>query len=167
MIRMFVTKAIISKGYDGAQTFRYYENAENQSASSVRFKIGMLVYDKKAEKQHRFVNINVKAFGYLVDRIKNMKLDAGSYVNISGRYDEETWEDKDTKEKRSAPVLIADEIEFGDSNGNGKQNGEQAGAQVPSGSGQPQPAGNGPPPENFSGFESFGGTNPYFPEESK
>lgn len=165
MIKMIVTKAVISKGYDGAPAFRYTESAENPTSSSVRFRIGMMVYDKKAEKQHRFVNISVKAFGYLVDRIKNMKLDAGSYVNIIGRYDEENWEDQTTHEKKSAPVLIIDDIEYGDSNGNSKQNGEQNGAPAPNGDGQPQSAGNGQLPDNFTGFEGFGGSNPYFPED--
>ena len=39
-----------------------------------------------------------------------MKLDAGMYVNIAGRYDEETWEDQTTHEKKSAPVLIVEDM---------------------------------------------------------
>ena len=118
MIKMFVTKAVISKGFDGAAALRFSENTENPS---VRFRIGVMVYDKRAEKEHRFVNIGVKAFGYLVDRIKNMKLDAGTYVNITGRYDEENWTDSTTNEKKSAPVLIIDEIEYSPNGSNGKR----------------------------------------------
>lgn len=167
MIKMFVTKAVISKGFDGAPALRFSENAETPS---VRFRIGMLVYDKRAEKEHRFVNIGVKAFGYLVDRIKNMKLDAGTYVNIVGRYDEDIWEDQTTHEKKSAPVLIVDEIEYStNGNGsNGKQNGEDNGtangASAANGQEQTPPAGNSQPPDNFTGFEGFGGANPFFPE---
>jgi single-stranded DNA-binding protein len=161
MIKMFVTKAVISKGFDGAEALRYSENSENPS---VRFKIGVSVYDKREENDRRYVNLGVKAFGYLVQRIRNMKLEAGAYVNIVGRYDVETWDDKDTGEKRSASVLIVDEIEFGDG---GKKNGENGNGGPHAHSDReppPQPTGSGQPPENFSGFESFGGTNPYFPE---
>jgi single-stranded DNA-binding protein len=170
MIKMIVTKAVISKGFDGAAALRFSENAENPS---VRFRIGVLVYDKRAEKERRFVNIGVKAFGYHVDRIKSMQLDAGSYVNILGRYDEDTWEDQTTREKKSAPVLIVDDIEYGASNGNGKQNGEPNGASngtspanghAPTPAAAPPPAGNGQPPGAFTGFENFGGANPYFTE---
>ena len=172
MIKMLVTKAVISKGFDGASALRFSESAENPS---VRFRIGMLVYDKRAEKEHRFVNLSVKAFGYLVDRIRNMKLDAGMYVNIIGRYDEDIWEDKDTHEEKRAPVLIADEIEFSANAGNSKQNGDGSGAPVSGAQSQTPPANNvqgktppsaavGQVPDNFTGFEGFGGTNPYFPE---
>lgn len=162
MIKMFATKAVVSKGYDGAQALRFSDNTDNPS---VRFKVGIMVYDKRAEKEHRFVNISVKAFGYLVDRIRNMKLDAGTYVNIIGRYDEETWEDQTTHEKRSAPVLIIDEIEYSTNGGAGKQNGDENGGSVSGGPAQSSPsATGGQPSDNFTGFEGFGGTNPFFPE---
>ena len=162
MIKMFVTKAVISQGFNGAPALRFPENTETPS---VRFKIGVLVYDKRAEKEHRFVNMSVKAFGYMVDRIRNMKLDAGTYVNIIGRYDEENWEDQTTHEKKSAPVLIVDEIEFSTNGGNSKQNGEDNGAHAANGpANTPPPVAGNQPPENFTGFEGFGGANPFFPE---
>ena len=58
-----------------------------------------------------------KAFGPVCERIQKMKLKEGSYVNLEGRIDEETWEEKG--QKRSRMVIIIDEIEFA-SNGNGK-----------------------------------------------
>jgi single-stranded DNA-binding protein len=172
MIKMFVTKAVISKGFDGAPALKYSEGSETPF---VRFRIGVMVYDKRAEKEHRFVNITVKAFGYLVDRIRNMKLDAGSYVNIVGRYDEDTWEDQSTREKRSAPVLIVDEIEYGTNGSSDKQNGNNSGISngTPAGNGSegygngytpPPPPDSAAPPNNFTGFEGFGGSNPFFPE---
>jgi len=166
MIKMIVTKAVISKGFDGAAALRFSENTENPS---VRFRIGYMVYDKRAENEHRFININVKAFGYLVDRIRNMKLDAGSVLNILGRYDEDIWDDSKTGEKKSAPVLIVDEIEFGTTNnGNGRQSGEQNGAghNAPAANSQepPPPGANGQQKGSFTGFEAFGGPNPYYPE---
>ena len=156
MIKMFVTKAVVSKGFNGAEALRFSENSENPS---VRFRVGVSVYDKRAENDRRYVNISVKAFGYLVERIRNMKLDAGMYVNIVGRYDEDAWQDKETNEKRSAPILIVDEIEFGD---NGKKNSDSnaKGGNVPEH--LPPSSGNGQPPDNFTGFESFGEDNPFF-----
>ncbi|MCL2343535.1 MAG: single-stranded DNA-binding protein [Firmicutes bacterium] len=157
MIKMFITGAVISKGFGDDPALRFSENGENKC---VRFRVGSSVYDKNAEKNHRYVNMSVKAFNGMVSRIESMKLDAGKYVNLVGRYDEETWEDKTTHEKKSAPVLIVDEIELCHG-GNGKQNGDSNGSgdSAPAPSGQVQT-----PPGNFTGFEPFGGTNPYFPE---
>jgi single-stranded DNA-binding protein len=161
MLKMLVTNAAISKGFGENPAVRFSEN-ENPAQSSVRFRVGARVYDKRAENNHRYVNINVKAFGYLVDRAKSMKLDAGTYVNITGRYDEETWEDKTTREPKSAPVLIADEIEFcHGGNGNGNSGGGNGCDTEPAA----QPVGNDrtqQPKGNFTGFEGFGEPNPYF-----
>ena len=166
MIKMIVTGALISKGFNGTDALRFSESTDNPS---VRFRVGVRVYDKRAENSHRFVNINVKAFSYVAGRVKDMKLDAGTYVNIIGRYDDEPWEDPGTHEKKNTPVLIADEIEFSNNGGNGKQNGETNGAvNATAASGRQEQT---PPsaearqtPRNFTGFEGFGGTNPYFPE---
>jgi hypothetical protein len=178
MIKMFVTGALISKGFNGAEALRFSESAENPF---VRFRVGVRVYDKRAENSHRFVNLSVKAFSFLVGRIRDMKLDAGMYVNIIGRYDDEPWEDPATHEKKNTPVLIADEIEFCYGGGNGKQTGDAN--SVPNGAGgmptytgkqeQPAYAGKQEPqaymanrrqmPENFTGFAGFGDVNPYFP----
>ena len=165
VIKMLVTGALISKGFNGADALRFSDNSENPS---VRFRVGVRVYDKRAENNYRFVNLNVKAFSYLVGRIKDMKLDAGTYVNIIGRYDDEQWEDQNTHEKKSTQVLIVDEIEFCHNGGNGKQNGDSnssvntsAAANKPEQT--PPPAEHKQTPANCSGFEGFGGTNPYFP----
>jgi single-stranded DNA-binding protein len=177
MLKMTVTKAVISKGFNGEDALKFSENTDNQF---VRFRIGVRVYDKKAKDEHRFVNLNVKAFGYIANRIKDMNLDAGTYINLVGRYDEDSWEDKNTHEKKSAPILIAEEIEFASSGGNSKQNSNGAAtapayggygtppAATPIYSGQSQPQYGGyspqPQPGNFTGYENFGGNNPYFPE---
>lgn len=165
MIKMTVTNAVISKGYNGADALRFSENGENKS---VRFRIGASVYDKNAEKNRRYVNIGVKAFNGMCTRVESMKLDGGTYVNITGRYDEETWEDQVTHEKKSAPVLIADDIEFCHNGGNGGNGNSPGNGGNGYGANPPAPSvGNGqtqPPNENFTGFEGFGGSNPYFPE---
>ena len=163
MIKMLVTGAVISKGFNGAEAIRYSENTETPSA---RFRVGVRVYDKRAENNYRYVNIGVKVFNGLVTRVRDMKLDAGSYVNIIGRYDEDSWDDKTTQEKKTAPVLIADEIEY--SYSGAKQNNEQGTAAAGNSAQRQhaQPANNNHTtsmPNNFTGFEGFGAANPFFP----
>lgn len=168
MLKMIVTDAGVSKGYDGAPALRFYDG-ENGS-QSVRFRIGKKVFDSRAEGNHRWVNIGVKAFGESCERIKKMKLKEGSYINIIGRYDEETWEDQNTHEKKSAPVLIVDEIEY--CGGGGQKSKDSAGGATGEPGAQPptqeQSAESAPPadgamPDNFTGFDGFGGGgNPFF-----
>ncbi|MPM49562.1 hypothetical protein SDC9_96292 [bioreactor metagenome] len=169
MLKMIVTDAGVSKGFDGAPALRFYDG--EGGGQSVRFRIGKKVFDSRAEGNHRWVNIGVKAFGDSCERIKKMKLKEGSFINIIGRYDEETWEDQNTHEKKSAPVLIVDEIEY--CSGGGQKNGKDAtgaaasepGAAPPT---QEQPAAPAAPPDstmpgNFTGFDGFGGGgNPFF-----
>ena len=59
MLKVFSTNVVISKGYDNNPALKFH-NGEN--GRSVRFRIGMKVYDSSAENNHRWVNINVKAF---------------------------------------------------------------------------------------------------------
>ena len=171
MIKMIVTSAVISKGYGDAPALRFSENNQNQAQASVRFRIGMRVYDKRAENNYRYVNIGVKAFGSIAERVKSMRLDAGSYVNLIGRYDEESWDDQKTREKKSAPILIADEVEFCHNGGNGSNgNGNnapknQGGGSISEISDHHAGGNSSPAQSSFTGFEAFGGPNPFFPEE--
>ena len=169
MLKVIATDAVISKGYDGAPALKYSESGE-----SVRFRIGKKVYDTRAENNPRWVNLSVKAFGPVCDRIKKMQVKEGSFINILGRLDEDTWEDPTTHEKKSAMVVILDEIEYCASGGNRQQK-ENAGAPAPaqqtnsSGSVQ-QPADPAAAPAtgnaggNFTGYEPFGGINSFFDE---
>ena len=109
------------------------------------------------------MNISVKAFGPVCERIKKMQLKESSFINILGRLDEDIWEDSITHEKKSAMVIILDEIEFC-SSGGGKQKNVNA-------EGQPKAAATSAPvsagsemPGNFTGFEAFGGVNSFFDE---
>lgn len=153
MIKVLVTQAVISKGYDNKPAINITRTNE---VTAVRFRIGKKVYDPKADGNSRWLNYSVKGFGSIVDRIEKMQLKEGSFVNIFARLDEETWEDQTTHEKKSAPVFILDEIEFasiggkkeGNSQGNGT--GNQAASQ-----GAPAPAGSND--GGFTGFEPFGG----------
>ena len=169
MLKMIITEAVVSKGYDGAPAIRFYDG--DGSSQIANFRVGKRVYDSKADNNHRWLNFNVKAFGDVCERIKRMKLKEGSYINLTARYDEETWETKDTHETRTGAVLYLEEIEFA-GGGNGQKNGQSsAGGTAPqSTGGYPAPQSQGQPPQpaepmpgNFTGFEGFaGGENPFF-----
>lgn len=97
-------------------------------------------------------------------RIKKMQLKESSFINILGRLDEDVWEDSTTHEKRSAMVVILDEIEYC-SSGGGKQKTRRKLGNSPERLPHPQSL---PPtekmPGNFTGFEPFGGVNSFFDE---
>lgn len=69
MFKVIATDVVISNGYDGAPALKFSENGE-----SVRFRIGKKVYDTRAENNTRWVNLSVKAFGPVCERIKKMQL---------------------------------------------------------------------------------------------
>lgn len=166
MIKTVVTEAIISKGYEGADAIKIIQGEKGDIA---RFRIGTKVYDPKAEGNSRWFNLSVKAFNSVCERIKKMQLKDGAYINLSGRLDEESWEDPNTHEKKKAIVLIADEVEYcyAGNNGANKQNAESGGqtaAQQTSAPAQNQAPANtaSAPAEGFTGFEAFGGQSPFF-----
>ena len=98
MFKVIATDVVISKGYDGAPALKFSENGE-----SVRFRIGKKVYDTRAESNTRWVNISVKAFGPVCERIKKMQLKESSFINILGRLDEDVWEDTARRMRKKAP----------------------------------------------------------------
>ena len=153
MLKVIATQVVISKGYDNKPAINITRTNESLA---VRFRIGKKVYDPKADGNSRWLNYSVKGFGPIVDRIEKMQLKDGSFVNLIGRLDEDTWEDQTTHEKKSAPVIILEDIEYasaggkkeGDSQGNGTNN------QAPA---QNAPASAGSNDGGFTGYEPFGG----------
>ena len=172
MFKVIITGAIISKGYEGAAAFRFSENK-----NAVNFKIGYRVYDTKAKDNYRYINMAVKAFGSVCERIEKMQLKESSHVNIIGRMDEDQWEENGQKISRY--VIIAEEIEYASSD-SGKSNGNGANGTNNSNSNSTPPAQNDqgqnqqvPPasqngeqtgmPPGFTGYENVGNDNPFFP----
>ncbi|MDD5912056.1 MAG: single-stranded DNA-binding protein [Bacteroidales bacterium] len=152
LLKVFATNVVISKGYDNAPAIRYSEKGD-----SVRFRIGAKQYDTRAENNTRWVNISVKAFGHICERIRKMDLKEGSYINLVGRLDEDSWTDQKTGETRSAMVIILDDVEFASGSGKTKGADHQQPAQQNGYASVPAPA---VPPEassNFTGYEPFGG----------
>ena len=80
MLKVFATQVVISRGYDNKPAISITKG--NDSAASVRFRIGKKVYDPKAENNARWLNYSVKGFGPIVDRIEKMQLKEGSFINI-------------------------------------------------------------------------------------
>lgn len=164
MLKFIATNVSISKGYDNSPALKFSEKGD-----FVRFRIGIKVFDSRAEKNARWINLWVKGFGTgLCERIRKMQLKEGSMVNLVGRYDEDTWEEETTKEKRSMPVIILDDLEYCFSGGaknagdgqkatSGNQNAAPA---TPAGSAPAAPATQ--MPGGFTGYEPFGGGNSFF-----
>ena len=153
MIKTIITGAVISQGYDNAPALKFAEKGD-----AVRFRIGKKVYDPKEDDNHRWINLPVKAFGSLCGRVKKMKLQAGSYINLLGRLDEEEWTDK-AGEKHSTMVIVLDDIEYCSGGGQKKEPAEEA----------PQPMTSSEPPQEepttFTGYVGFGGANPFFGDD--
>ncbi len=155
MLKVFATQVVVSKGYDNAPALRFSEKGD-----SVRFRIGKKVYDSRAENDSRWINLSVKAFNGVCERIKKMQLKEGSYVNLIGRLDEDVWEDGGTGETRKMTVIILDDIEYASGGGKSKDSQTSAGGQnaaPQNGGAAPAPAQNAGMPGNFTGYEAFGG----------
>ena len=141
MLKVFATQVVISRGYDGAAAIKFSEKGD-----AVRFRIGKKVYDPNAENNARWVNLAVKGFGPICERIKKMQLKDGSFVNLIGRLDEDVWEDQQTHEKSK------------DNQNTDEAQGHPAASTAPAAA---APANNG---GGFTGYESFGGGNSFFDE---
>lgn len=150
MLKVFATDVVVSKGYDNAPALKFGEKGD-----SVRFRVGKKVYDARAEGNTRWINISVKAFGALSERIKKMKIKEGSLLNLIGRLDEDTWTDSGTGEVKKAPVIILDEVEY--ASGGGKKDQKRNGEAAPDDDADAK-ASSGPETSgNFTGFQSYGG----------
>ena len=168
MRKIILTPCFVSKGYKSEEALRF-----SQEGTMVQFRVGMKVYDKRAPENSRWINLNVKAFGQQCERVKSMLLKAGSMIGIEGKFDIDTWEDETSKEKKSAPVMILDDIEYAGGTGkksSSNENGSTAdGTSTEQGNTAPekQPQKQDSIPENmdnFTGYEPFGGPNPFFPQ---
>ena len=150
MFKVFATDVVVSKGYDNSSALKFSDDG-----TSVRFRIGKKVYDTRAENNTRWVNVSVKAFGTVCERIKKMQLKEGSFIHIAGRLDEDNWVDTTSNEKKSQIVIILDEIEYASGGGNKSKDNQQANAAPAT-----TPAAPASTPEsspNFEGYTPFGG----------
>jgi single-stranded DNA-binding protein len=141
MNKLILTGAVISKGFGTQPAIRFTEKGDG-----ARFKIGQRVYDSRAENNTRWLNLSVKAFGALAERISKMGLRDGSWVNLIGRLDEDVWDDGDVRKRQY--VVILDEIEYASAGSPGEKKPPAAPSTPPD---------TAPEPGEFTGFEPFGG----------
>lgn len=158
MLKFFATEVVVSKGANNAPALKFSDKGDY-----VRFRIGAKVFDSRAENNHRWINLTVKAFGPLCERIRKMDLKEGSHINLSGRYDEDSWEDEQTNTKRSMPVIILEEVEYCFSGSRNSGDGKKATAApqnpMPNSA---APAAGDTMPGGFTGYQSYGGGNSFF-----
>lgn len=154
MFKVIATNVVVSKGYDNNPALRF----SGQDDCCVSFRVGEKVYDKNAENNTRWINHTVKAFGTLCERIKKMKLKEGSFINFSGQETEEVWPDPDNKDKKkSARVIILDDIEYA-AGGGKKSEGDNQGAKKSADSTTADQQGGTPEDSaNFEGYSALGG----------
>ena len=154
MLEVIATSAVVSRGYDGAAALRFSEKGD-----AVRFRIGKKVYDTRAENNTRWINLTVKAFGDICERIKKMQLKEGSFINFRGRLDEDVWTDQQTGESKSTMVVVLDDIEYagGKPKENQESNKQQNGTAPNTGAAAPAQPAAGQTPNGFTGYEPFGG----------
>lgn len=154
MMMQLVTDAVISKGYGGAPAFHSSEDGRMLS-----FKIGCKVYDKRADKETRWVNFNVNAFDDLAERVRRMNLKEGSHINLMGSFDMRPWVNRETGEITAWPTIRAVNIEYAASPA-ARQETQAAQKAALTQAAQPPEQLSG-----FTGYEPFGGTNPYYSED--
>lgn len=140
MLKIFAANVIVSKGYGENPAISVSEKGD-----AARFRVGQRVYDPKAENNTRWLNLTVKAFGHICERIKKMQLHEGSVINFTGRLDEDSWTDKETGEAKSMNVVILDDIEFA---GGGKKDGDRKTAADAGAAGSYRRPGNQPMQQN-------------------
>ncbi len=148
MLKFIATDLIVSKGYENNDAVKFTDTGNGES---VRFRVGKKVYDSRAENNTRWINLSIKGFGPICDRIKKMQIKEGSYIHIVGRYDEESWNDEKTGPK-TQPVIILEDIEYASGGGNKTAKDKQDNA-APAAAPATGPE-NSP---NFAGFSAFGG----------
>lgn len=147
MLAVLITGAVISKGYQDEPAIKV-----SDSGKAVWFRVGKKVYDPQEKDNRRWVNVSIKGFNYMVERIQKMQLKEGVYVNIRGRLDSDEWTDKEGNTRKNL-VVIAEDIEY--AGGKAKEDSDEAEpARQPEEAPLPTEA-----PGEFTGYEPFGGTD--------
>ena len=157
MIKVSAANVIVSKGYNDTDAVKFSKNGD-----CAMFRISEKKYDSREEDNTRWINVNVKALGSMAERVKKMKLGAGSNLVISGDLDIETWEDENSN-KKSMPVIILTHIEYqfgGNSNSSKSKNDDEdeEEEEKPKAKAKGSTSGKKKPEEsdNFEGYSGYG-----------
>lgn len=108
-----VTKAFVSKGYKKKPAIW-----ESEDGTLMRFRTSYNFYDKNAEDGKFWDNDRVIVSGYLCEKIRNMGLKEGSFINYGGERVLESIPDEETGEIKRMFVIRLAWIEFA---GSGKK----------------------------------------------
>lgn len=152
MNKLFITQAIVSKGYENAPAIKF--NGKEGNAATARFRIGEKQYDSKAENHTRWMNWNVVAYGHMCERVEKMQLKEGSYINLVGRITEETFTEQQSQKEITYPVLILEDIEYGMTGGK-KENEQDAAKENTSGNTSGSATTSDANAQTEGGFEGF------------
>ncbi len=106
MVKVFGANAIVGK--NGSDDENPVQEFSEGKIASIR--VGYTVFDPTMEGEKRWVNVTLKAFGTMAERLKNMKLRRGSNVCFSGELDISEWEKDGVK--KSAPVIVLADIRY-------------------------------------------------------
>ena len=102
-----VTKAFVSKGYKKKPAIW-----ESEDGTLMRFRTSFNFYDKNAEDGKFWENDRIIASGYLCEKIRNMGLKEGSFINYGGERVLESFPDEETGEIKYMFVVRLSWIEF-------------------------------------------------------
>ena len=120
MNKTLVTNAIVQEGYKEEPALKFF----GEDDKCVSFQVSEPYYDPKADKKTGWNNWYLKAFGIHCERIKKMKLKAGSRISFSGSIKTESWRNKEN-EKRQRNYVLLDDIEYCSSGGKKSQDGDE------------------------------------------
>ena len=157
MIKVSAANVIVSKGYNDTDAVKFSKNGD-----CAMFRISEKKYDSREEDNTRWINVNVKALGGMAERVKKMKLGAGSNVVISGDLDIETWEDENSNKKSMAVILLTHiEYQFGGSSNSSKSKNDdedEEEEEKPKAKAKGSTSGKKKPEEsdNFEGYSGYG-----------
>ncbi len=166
MFKVFITNAVVSKGYENTPALKFSESGE-----SVRFRIGASFYDANAENKTRWINKSVKAFGTLCERLKKLDIKEGTHLNLEGNLILEVWEE-DGKEQKAEAVILTDfefaSVSSGEKSGEkNEQKGKESKSQTNGDNNQVKTGGKASvaeQPSNNLGASAFG-ANTFFSED--
>lgn len=105
MLKVMITGAVISRGYEGEPALKI---TQNEGGVFISFRIGMRLYDPKADNNTKWLNLTVKASRWMAERVQKMQLDAGQRVNLCGTLEEEVWIDREQKKQSMLSISLID-----------------------------------------------------------
>lgn len=92
MDNIIISKAIISKDFNGSQPVRF--GVTENGSMFARFRVGTKKYDKNAQNNVRWQNYTVFAYGKVAARLEKVSPTEGMSLSLIGEFSMETWTDK-------------------------------------------------------------------------